>query len=522
MDGSTPRRIFSLASGVLLVAALTAVVFLIRAGGDPSDAATWPITWELRSSDNGVLFQVLQDVVVGRPLHWSFSPQVFVFPELPISAVAFVLAGGSVYGYYLCVAVLNTSVLFLVLVALVRVLYPGRPALLRALVATGPLILLPLVGTTWIVSFALAPTYYFGMYAALLLAPVLVLARSRAGRIATGAALALTAASNPLALVFAAPGTAGALLLLVIRRGRRAALRPVVLAGSTLLAAAVLRLVVTPLQGTSPLTYVDPAVFATRLSQLQPYYAFQARDPAAAVILATGAALALAALGGAVVAAVQYVRRGGRAAPRPDARLLAVVYLGLVPLGGIAATFALMITHYLYFWPVLILPYVLALLAVPRVAVPASAVAAAGAVVIVAIGTGGAANLGEAGRFFGYRTAETRCLDAVVPGQTGYATFSDARRLSLPSATGVHLIQLEATGEPSTWLTNRAYATSEPGTFFYVNDRGDERPIDTGWVVGSFGAPDREATCSDGQSVLIYSDPAKRERIAAHFGVSEG
>ena len=66
MDGSTPRRVILLAAGALLVAGLTAAVFLIRAGGDPSDAATWPITWELRSSDNGVLFQVMQDVAAGR------------------------------------------------------------------------------------------------------------------------------------------------------------------------------------------------------------------------------------------------------------------------------------------------------------------------------------------------------------------------------------------------------------------------------------------------------------------------
>ena len=98
-------------------------MFLIRAGGDPADAATWPITWELRSSDNGPLFQFLQDVVAGRPLDWSFSPQVFVFPELPISAIAFAVTGGSIYGYYLVVAMLNNALLFLVLVGLARVLF---------------------------------------------------------------------------------------------------------------------------------------------------------------------------------------------------------------------------------------------------------------------------------------------------------------------------------------------------------------------------------------------------------------
>ena len=58
--------------------------------------------------------------------------------------------------------------------------------------------------------------------------------------------------------------------------------------------------------------------------------------------------------------------------------------------------------------------------------------------------------------------------------------------------------------------------------FSYINDRGDERPIDTGWVVGTFGSPDRDVGCGDGQSILIYTEPAKRERIAEHFGVSSG
>jgi hypothetical protein len=95
--GASTRRAVSLLGAAAIVAALTALVFLIRAGGDPMDAATWPIQWELRSSDNGPLFQFLQDVVAGRPLDWSFSPQVFVFPELPISAIAFVVTGGAAH-----------------------------------------------------------------------------------------------------------------------------------------------------------------------------------------------------------------------------------------------------------------------------------------------------------------------------------------------------------------------------------------------------------------------------------------
>lgn len=517
--GASTRRALLILGVAALVAALTGLVFLIRAGGDPADAATWPIQWELRSSDNGVLFQLMQDVVAGRPLDWSFSPQVFLFPELPVSALAFALSGGSIYGYYLVVAMLNNTILFLVLAGLVRVLFPqtgpGEGAL-RAAIATTPLIVLPLVGTSWILSFHLAPTYYFGMYAALLAAPVLVLTRSRSAQVVLAVALALTAASNPLAALFAAPGTALALVVLLVRSGRRAALRPVVLVGITLLGALVLRLLFSPLQGTSPFTYVDPDVFARRLSQIGPYYAFQARDPAAAVVITAGLVLAVVCLVAAAVAAAVLLRRRGE----PGGRLLAVVYLGVVPLGGLGATFLVMITHYLYFWPVLILPFVLVLLAVPRVAVPSAAAVAAALLVVVAIATGLTSNLGSVDRYAGYRNAETTCLDAAVPGELGYATFSDARRLSLTSATGVRLIQIEASLEPSHWLTNRAYSTSEAGTFFYVNGHGDERQVDALQLVARFGEPDREVSCDEAQSVLIYDDPAKRARIAVFYGVT--
>jgi hypothetical protein len=258
-------------------------------------------------------------------------------------------------------------------------------------------------------------------------------------------------------------------------------------------------------------------VFATRLSQIGPYYDFQARDPAAAVILTLGVVLAVACLAAAVGATVAYLQRRGAG----DRRLLAAVYLGVIPLGGLTATFLAMITHYLYFWPVLILPVVLVPLALPRVALPA--VAAGGGVLVVALafGTGMASDLGMADRFFGYRNTETVCLDAAVPGQLGYATFSDSRRLSLTSATGLRLIQVESDGAPSHWLTNRAYSTSEAGTFFYVNGLGDELALDTQLLTERFGDADAVWSCSATQEIWIYRDASKRDRIAEFYGVPE-
>ena len=517
MGGSTPKARLGVVVAALVVGALAALVFLIRGGGTPADAATWPISWELRSSDNGPLFQFMQDVVAGRALEWSFSPQVFVFPELPLSAAAFALAAGDVYRYYLVVAVLNAVAIFLALLALVRVLRRDEllgTGVLRAGVAMLLLLILPLIGTSWIFSFHLAPTYYIGMYLALIAAPVLLLARTVAVRVAMGAALALTIASNPLTLVFAGPGLVLALVVRMRRSGWRSARRPALWVGGVLVVAGALRLVFSPLQGTSPLTYVDPDVFRGRLDAIWPYFSFQARDPAAGVVLALGVALAAACLAAGVLAAVAWVR----AKRDPDVSLLAVSYLGLVPLGGLAATSGALITHYYYFWPVLILPFVLVLLGLPREAVTAAVASGAAALLAVAIATGGLTNLGGS-EYWAFRAAETRCIDDALPAgvTVGYATFSDARRLSLTSQTPFRLIQVNSDGTPNLWLTNRAYARTEVGQFFYLNGSGDELTIDPSFVQGTFGEPDTLISCSGTQEVWIYTHPEKRDAIARFY-----
>lgn len=505
MTGSTSERFaLRVAAGALVVAALTALVVLIRAGGDPGDAATWPITWELRSSDNGTLFQFFTDAVAGRPLDWSFSPQVYVFPELPVSGLAFLLAAGNLYVYYVVVAVLNLVLFFLVLVALARRLWPTGRVVLRAGVATSPLLLLPLVGTTWVFSFHLAPTYYVGMYLALLAAPLLLLVRTWGTRIPLAVALALTLASNPLTAVFAAPGALAVLVVRLVRSGRRGLGSPALLVAAVGVGAVLARVAFTPLQGTGLLTYVDLGVFRSRVDALWPYWSFQLLDPAARVLLPLGVAAALACLVAAIGTGWLLARR---VPVEHEPRAFATVFLGVVPLGGLAATVAALITHYYYFWPVLVLPLVLVLFALPAGALRPALASAAAVFVVTALVTGGAGNLARAGDYFGYRSAETRCLDRVVPGRVGLATFSDARRVGLPSATGIRLVPVTADLEPNLWLTNRSYSRDERPTFLYVNERGDERALDGDVIRARFGEPDAVVSCGDGRRVLIYAEP---------------
>src|ERR1700761_8314597 len=170
------RRVVAVAGATLGVAVVTAAIFLLCAGN--TGDANWPISFELRSSDNGVLFQFSQDVLGGRALDWSFSPQVFVFPEIPISLLGYLLAGGTVQLYYLVVAAVNAALLYLALLAVIGFLFPAENLLrkiLRAAIAMLPILLLPLLGTTWLFEYPLAPTYYFGMYLMILIAPLLFL-----------------------------------------------------------------------------------------------------------------------------------------------------------------------------------------------------------------------------------------------------------------------------------------------------------------------------------------------------------
>lgn len=513
------RAAVAFALAAALIAILTAAIFLLRAGA--ADSTAWPVTWELQNSDNGVLFQYVQDMVTGRSLDWSFSPQVYVFPEVPISLLAYALAGGTVQAYFLFVAALNNAVLFLGLYLVVRLLHPvesNASWLGRAGIATFPLLLLPLLGTSWLQSYHLAPTYYFGMYLLLIAGPSYFLVRSTRSRILLGAAIVLTAASNPLALVFCVPPLAIVLVVRGLRRGWRSTRRPATASAILLVAALAVRLVFfSGLQGTSPLAYIDADVFVGRVNDLGPHFELLMTDATTRAILVLGAVSAVACFAFAVFGVARYLRAD--VSEIPSDRSLVGLYFGMVPLVGLAGTVVLMITHYLYAWPVLIAPMVFVLLAVPRAWVARAVPIGAAVLVGAALTTGAMQNLPAAGSYFAFRGAETQCLDEKLPAgvDLGYSTFSDARRLSLSSTRPFRLIQLTADAQPSYWLTNRSYAKTEGGQFFYVNEHGDEEALDVPLLIDLFGEADSTFACDPGQTVLVYTDPAKLAAIAAYY-----
>jgi hypothetical protein len=511
------RRLLWIGLAAVLIACATALIFLIRAG-DPG-ASNWPIHFELRSSDNGVLFQFAQDVFAGRPLDWSFSPQVFVFPEIPISLVAYLLAGGTVQLYFLVIAAINNALLFLGFLWALRYLYPAERLgwrLLRAGVVTAPLLLLPLLGDDWLFEYQLAPTYYFGMYLMIVVAPILFMGCSRGVKIALAVGIALTAASNPLALVFVVPALVCVLIVRGVAGGFRSVLRPAAWAGGVVVLALIIRvLFFGRLQGASPFAYVSTSIFSGRLQVVAEYLRSLLTQPITAAVGVAGGVLLLAGLVVAAVVAVRLIRRR-----IPNRAVSAVVvYYALVPVAGLAGTVALLITDYLYLWPVLILPLALVLLPLPRNGVRWAAVTAVTALLVAGSITGGAGNLGRVSTYFTYRSAETRCLDAKLPAEmtVGYATFSDARRVELTSRRHIRLIQLKSSAVRAYWLTNRDYARDNVGRFFYINEHGDEPAIDVAYLKRHFGTPDSSFTCAPGQTVLIYTSASKLAAIKARY-----
>ena len=509
------RRLIWIALAALAVAAVTALIFLIRAGG--VGETNWPINFELRSSDNGPLFQFAQDVFNGRPLDWSFSPQVFVFPEIPISLLGYLLAGGTVQLYYLMVACINSALVFLCLFAIIRYLFPAEPLgprVLRASIAMVPLLYLALNGNTWLFEYQLAPTYYFGMYLMILIAPALFLARARWVRIVLAIAIALTAASNPLGLVFTIPAAIVIVIVSWISSGWRSVRAPILwTAASLLLALAIRLLFFGSLQGTSPLSYVSASSFAGRLQNLRSYLQAMLFEWSTGVVLCIGVALLFAGLVVGAVFVVRAIRR------RLSVNGYVIIYYALVPITGLVATGVLLITEYLYLWPVIILPLVLALVPLPRRRLVPVAIAGALLLVVVGAASGGIVNLEQSPTYFSYRNPDTQCLDEKLPrGVTiGYSTFSDARRIELTSHRGIRLIQLKSNGMRAYWLTNRDYARDSVGQFFFINYQGDEPPISTSYLEKNFGQPDSTFRCAGGVKVLVYTSPAKLAKIKARY-----
>ena len=500
-EQSSRGRNALLVGGVLvLVAGLTLLVYLARAGAGLD--WNWPTSYNLTSSDNGVLYQLARDVFSGFTLDWSFSPQVYIFPEIPISLLAYALAAGSLAWYYVIVAVLNVLLLFAALWWLMRLLFdePLIRQLARAFLATSPLIVLPLLAQQTMYVFQLAPTYYYGMYLFGLLLPVALLAKRRWLGVLVLAGWALTGAADPLLFAMTLPGIAVALFTLFVTRGWRGdVLRIGGSVAAALAAAFAVRLVFfNAIAGTDPSSYISVDRGISRLRGIKGTFNTGFHNGLDPWLLA----LTIVALAACGLLFVLTVRRFVAGSPENDRRMLARIYLTTLPFLGALAMYLILAVHVYYLWFGVVGSIVIAaaLLPRPRVLLPLAAGIAALTLVISLVGVLRADY--AAGGYFGYRAELTQCLDEAVPGQLGYSTFSDARSYGLTSATGVQLIAVNPDLSPNFWLTNRAYSKELVGTFIVLNPNTAEPPLEPAVVREAWGVPDRVTHCGD---TLIWS-----------------
>lgn len=485
-----------------VVIGLTLAVYLARAGAPY--AQNWPASYNFASSDNSILFQFAHDVFTGMTLDWSFSPQVYVFPEIPISLLAYLMAGGNYAWYYVVVALINVTLLFAAIWWLTTLLFGGSlpQQLLRAFIAVSPLIVFPLFNTHWMYLFHLAPTYYFGMYLFGLLLPAALLSPKRWARGLVLAGWMLAGAVSPLVTAMTLPGLAIMFFVTFLRERWSHGLRhQLMMVGFALAGVGLLRvLVFEKMAAASPLSYIADSYTLKRYVQVYDNFVggfWRGFDPILFII-------SLAATAFTLVLLVVFIRRMFTRKPQGKelARIQAGIYLTAFPtMGGIAMSAILAIDFY-YLWPLFVGSVVISLLLLPEFvrltprAVAISAASVAG-FTLVASGFGISQGRYEDNRYFGYRSELTKCLDQYVPGQIGYTTFSDARSNSLTSHTGVELIAVNPELGPTFWLTNKSQSREHQGTFVLVNPQANEKPITTEGVIAKLGKPVATYHCGD-------------------------
>lgn len=509
------RTVLTVLAWFLGVAALTAGVYLARAGA-PFDH-NWPANYNLTSSDNGVLFQLAHDVFSGFTLDWSFSPQVYIFPEIPISLFAYAITGGSLAWYYLAIAVINVLLLFATLWWLARLLFTEslNRQLARAFIATSPMILLPLVAQQSMYLFQLAPTYYYGMYLFGIMLPAALLARQRWARVLVLAGWALTGAADPLLFAMTLPGVVVVAAIVLIRGGWRKSLLPsaATIAGA-LFAALIVRFVLfNPIAGTSPTNYISAERAAGRMREIAMTFKGGFRADSDPWLLA----LSILALAACLLLFV-FALRDTFTAPRGgvDRRLLARIYLSTLPFFGALAMTVILAVHIYYLWFGVVGSIVVAGLLLPRSRMVLPIAGALALLTAIASVISVSSTDYDATRYFGYQSEMSACLDQSVPGQTGYSTFSDSRSYGLTSQSGVHLIAVNPDLSPNFWLTNRAYSKELVGTFILLNPNTAEPPLQPAVVREAWGEPEQVLHCGDAV-IWTYDSAESQARLTNWF-----
>lgn len=506
-DAFARSRLLKLA--VLLVAigafaGLTMLTFLAMAG-HPNPALRWPTNFELRYVDNPFLWLLARDVVEGQRVVFASSGQDFLFPEVLISIASYLFAGGDIHWYYVVVAAINNAILFGLVFALARCLYRRAGfwrQLALAFAASLPLLFGALSTSSLVFILHLAPNYNFDLDIGILLAALVVLARTTPARVILSVLWVLVAASNLLTVVFTVPVAVIVLALKYFRFGVRAVHRPgiwlVVTVGAALALNALLfriRHDYLPfsIHSNSSKSYVDFAAVDARMSTVAAQFK-TALDGAPMMIFATVcAALTL-------IAAVFAIRAYLRDASANDVGL-GRVFLLLFPVVGAAAALAVTLLYDWYLWPMLVGSQVVCVLVLlPKRLWVAVAAVGTGAVLVLTLFGGNIAR--SAQTYFDVRAAGVDCVDAHVPaGAMIYAKTDNARIVASQSTKGIRAIQLLREVSVGDWLNNLAEAADYDGDIhdILLSTPGPGGDADAADYVGDarakFGEPDARFVC---------------------------
>lgn len=513
-------KLLCLAIFVIFIGTATALIFISRAG-EPM-ANNWPVSWDLINSDNGVLYQLSDDIFSGKKLDWSFSPQVYIFPEIPISLLSYGLAGGNVYAYFILVAILNNIIFFISIFLLLRFIYSSKSFkqnLLHSVLSTLPLVILPLITSNTLFAYHLAPTYYFGSYLLILAMPYILFGNNKLKKSILATIFAFTAASNPLLLAFCLPATILVFIIMYFKIGFKHLIKPATYLLVTLLASIAIRFVLfSNLVGTSPENYLSIALFEKHLRGI--VLLLQSVDVGKRNIFTFS--IGFASLLVSAVMGLFYSRKYLKAkGSQNEVRYASLTYINFVPISAFVGLYLTTSINTLYLWPIIVMPIIFVLMSIEstKLIKPVLFIQLAILVVLLARPSNIVKMKNLNSTYFNYRSEITKCLDQNLPEnhKIGYATFSDSRPITITSKRNITLVPILSHANPSNWLSNKRYSSDSPGSFFVINLAGDETPILKTAVEAKFGPADSSFNCSKDIEVFLYNDQSDLLKIKMYY-----
>lgn len=526
----------------------TALVFLVKTQFPESGRDSWPIAY-MHNSDNGVLWQFWRDVFSRSDISgWHFSPQALIFPEMIIAFFAYVFSRGDLPWYYLITAIIQMSVLTLIIYHLVRLLFKphGKSEVYvfgLTLLAVSPLLIFPLAVRNPYYSpfvFHMLATYYFGLYMCAFLLPVIYLAKQWTTKIILATIVMLSAISNPLIIAMLSPALAvvGLVAFLgapsydmkAIRGSLHNASGHISKTGVRIL---FLRTIQNPYIITISaiaLSYIaykyyllndlgivtntettrDMKWFTSHLTSVQGYLNALAHLRIGKVILV---AVALSLLL-SVIIMKKYLSTKIQA---EKSRLLILLFLGLLPATGVVAMYLVMSIHVFYFWlfqtgvfviDILLIAYLLRDHAYSARAIKLLAGFALLAFMSIALYLFiDSPNTSRPTlQYFTFKSREARCIDDNLPTNAiGYST--EDRHYTLTSDDNIRVVKLlDDILEPSNELANVERVPVDSGNFFIVDSK---RMSSTEFLKTSFGEPSKVIVCDENTSIWTYDDTTK-------------